>query len=101
MKNCRCLPYRPLTNEHAVLVGMSGVLDDGDDVGSLLRHVHEVSAGPVGELHCIHQTLLGGGEGWGGEGRGGEGRGGKGWGGEGRRGGGEGRRRESKTGQCL
>ena len=63
MKNFRCLPYRPLTNEHAVLVGMSGVLDDGDNVGSLLRHVHEVSAGPVGELHCIHQTLLGGGEG--------------------------------------
>ena len=60
---------------------MSGVLDDGDDVRSLLGHVHEVSARTMGELNRIHQTLLRG------EGRGGKGRGG------------EGTRREAKKGK--
>jgi hypothetical protein len=27
------------TNEHSVLVGVTGILNDGDDVGSLFSHV--------------------------------------------------------------
>jgi hypothetical protein len=39
--------------EHAVLVGVSGVLDDGDDVRALLGHVDQVSAGSMGELDGV------------------------------------------------
>ena len=31
-------------HKHAVLLGVSGILDDGDHVGALLGHVHEVAA---------------------------------------------------------
>ena len=31
-------------NKHAVLVGVAGVLDNRDDVGSLLGHVDQVAA---------------------------------------------------------
>lgn len=44
--------------DHPVLVRVTGVLHDGDDVGPLLRHVHEVTARAVGEFHGIYHTLL-------------------------------------------
>ena len=44
-------------HEHAVLVGVSRVLDDGDDVGTLLGHVNQVTTGAVRELHGVHATL--------------------------------------------
>lgn len=44
-------------DEHAVLLGVSGVLDDGDDVGSLLGHGDELSAGSVGELDGVDDAL--------------------------------------------
>ena len=47
-----------LTDEHAVFVGVSGVLNDGDDVSPLLGDVDEVTAGAMRELHCIHQPIL-------------------------------------------
>lgn len=37
-------------DEHAVLERVTGVLDDGDDVGTVGGHVDEISAGTVGEL---------------------------------------------------
>ena len=37
-------------DEHAVLEGVTGILDDGDDVGTVGGHVDEISAGAVGEL---------------------------------------------------
>lgn len=37
-------------DKHAVLEGVTGVLDDGDDVGAVGGHVDEISAGTVGEL---------------------------------------------------
>lgn len=40
-------------DEHPVLVGVTGILDDGDDVGTLLRHVEELTAGAVGELNGV------------------------------------------------
>jgi hypothetical protein len=39
-----------------VLEAVSGVLDDGDDVGAALGHVDQVSGGPVRELHCVHDA---------------------------------------------
>jgi hypothetical protein len=45
------------TDEHAVLEGLTGVLNDGHDVGALLGHVGQVTAGTVGELHGIDHTL--------------------------------------------
>ena len=40
-------------DEHPVLVGVTGVLDDGDDVGALLRHVEELTAGAVRKLNGV------------------------------------------------
>ena len=51
-------PRSQLTNQHPVLVGVPGVLDDGDDVGAFLGHVDEVPAGAVGKLHGVDQALL-------------------------------------------
>ena len=34
-------------NQHPVLVRVSRVLDDGDNIGPLLRHVQQVAAGPM------------------------------------------------------
>ena len=45
-------------HEHAVLVRVTGVLDDGHHVGALLRHVDQVAAGPVGELNGVDHALL-------------------------------------------
>ena len=44
--------------EHSVLLGVSGVLNNGDNVGSLLGHVDEVTAGSLGELDSVNCTLL-------------------------------------------
>lgn len=44
--------------EHSVLLGVSGVFNDGNDVGSLLCHVHEVTAGSLREFNCINCALL-------------------------------------------
>ena len=44
-------------DEHAVPDGVAGILDDWDDVGALLRHVDEIAAGAVGELHGVHEAL--------------------------------------------
>ena len=44
-------------DEHAVLDGVAGILDDGDDVGAALGHLDEVTAGAVGELNSVDHTL--------------------------------------------
>ena len=44
-------------DEHAVLQGVAGILNDGDNVGAGLGHVDEVTAGTVGEFHGVHNTL--------------------------------------------
>jgi len=43
--------------EHAVFVGVTGVFDDGDNVCSFFCHVDQVTAGSVGELDGVHDTL--------------------------------------------
>lgn len=45
------------TDKHSVFVGVSGVLDDWDDVGSLLRDVEKISAGSVGEFNGVDETF--------------------------------------------
>ena len=44
-------------DEHAVLLRVARLLDDGDDVGALLGHVDEVTAGAVRELNAVDDTL--------------------------------------------
>jgi len=44
-------------NEHSVLLRVSGVLDDGDDVGSLLGHTDQITAGSVRELDGVDDSL--------------------------------------------
>lgn len=46
------------SDEHSVLEGVTGILDDGDDVGPLLGDVDEISARAVGELNSVHHSLL-------------------------------------------
>ena len=43
-------------HEHSVLLGVSSILDDGDDVSSLLGHVNQVSARSLGELYGVHAS---------------------------------------------
>lgn len=43
-------------DEHAVLVWVTGILNDGDDVGSLLGHVDEITTGSVRELNGVDET---------------------------------------------
>ena len=43
-------------NEHAVALGHTGILDDGDDVGALLGHVQEVTSHAVGELDGVDEA---------------------------------------------
>ena len=45
-------------HEHPVLVRVSRVLDDRDNVGPLLGHVDEIAAGPVRELDGVDHPLL-------------------------------------------
>jgi len=44
------------TDEHAVALGHTGILDDGDNVGALLGHVQQITAHAVGELDGINQA---------------------------------------------
>lgn len=44
-------------NQHAVLVRMASVLDDGDDVGPLLGHIDQIAAGTVRELHGVDKAF--------------------------------------------
>lgn len=40
-------------DQHAVAQRVSGILDDGDDVGAVSRHADQVTAGTVGELDGV------------------------------------------------
>lgn len=44
------------TDQHAVLEGVSCVLDDGDDVRAGFGHVDQVSSWSMCELHGVHTT---------------------------------------------
>ena len=43
-------------HEHSVFLWMSSVLNNWNDIGSLLGHVDQVSAGSLGELNSVHAT---------------------------------------------
>lgn len=45
------------TDQKSVILRFSGVMNDWDDVGSLLGHVNQVSSDSVGELNCIDKTF--------------------------------------------
>ena len=45
-------------NEHSVLLGVSSVLNNRNNVGSLLGHVDEVSARSLREFDCINCAFL-------------------------------------------
>ena len=45
-------------DEHSVFQGLSGITDDGDDVGSLLSHSDQISTRTVGEFDGIYNTFL-------------------------------------------
>lgn len=40
-------------NQHTVAERVSGILDDGDDVGAVSRHADQVTAGTVGEFNGV------------------------------------------------
>ena len=42
------------TNKHTVFKRVTGVLNNGDDIGSGFGHVEEITSGSVGELDRIH-----------------------------------------------
>jgi len=44
-------------HEHSVLLGVTGILNNGDDVGALLGHVDKVATDTLGELHSVNGTL--------------------------------------------
>jgi len=44
-------------DKHSVLVRVTGVLNDGDDVGTFLGNTDEITSGSVGEFNSIHQTF--------------------------------------------
>ena len=44
-------------DQYSVFCRVSGIFDDGDNVGSLLGHVDEISSGSVGELDGVDGTL--------------------------------------------
>lgn len=43
-------------HQHTILERVSRVLDDGDDVGTGLGHVDQVSSGTVGKLYRVHAS---------------------------------------------
>ena len=45
------------TDKHAILVWVTGVLDDRNDVCALLGNVDQVTAGPVRKLHRVDESL--------------------------------------------
>lgn len=46
------------TDEHAVFVWMTSVLDDGDDVRSFLGNVQKIATRTMTELDGVDETLL-------------------------------------------
>lgn len=46
------------TDEHSVFKGLSGITNDGDNIGSLLGHGDQISSGSVGEFDGIDNTFL-------------------------------------------
>jgi hypothetical protein len=44
--------------EHSVLLGVSSVFNNGNDVSSLLCHIDEITTRSLGELNCINGALL-------------------------------------------
>jgi hypothetical protein len=44
-------------HEHSVLLGVSGVLNNGDDICALLGHIDEVTADTLGELDGVDGAL--------------------------------------------
>lgn len=44
-------------HQHSVLLRVSGILDNGDDIGSLLGHVDEVTSDSLGELNGVDGAL--------------------------------------------
>ena len=45
------------TDQHAVLVGVAGVLDYWNNVGALLGHIDQVTARSVRELDRVHEAF--------------------------------------------
>lgn len=43
--------------EHSVLVGVTGILNDRDNVGSLLGHVDEITTRSVRELYSVNSSF--------------------------------------------
>lgn len=43
--------------EHSVLVGVTGILNDRNDVGSLLGHVDEITTRSVRELYSVNGSF--------------------------------------------
>lgn len=56
--HCLTASTGQLTDKHSVLVRVSGVFNDRNDVGTLLSHIDEVTARAMGELDSIDQPLL-------------------------------------------
>lgn len=48
--------YVDHSHEEAVILRLTGIVNDGDDVGSLLGHVHKVTTDSVGKLHSVDDT---------------------------------------------
>lgn len=44
------------TDQHAVLVGVTGILNNWNNVGALLCHVNKVTTGTVGEFDGVDKT---------------------------------------------
>lgn len=45
-------------DEHAVLVRVAGVFDDGDDVCALLGHINQIATRAVRKLDSVHEARL-------------------------------------------
>ena len=45
-------------NKHSVLGWMPSILNNGDNIGSFLCHVHQISTTSVWKLNCINNTIL-------------------------------------------
>lgn len=45
--------YIDHADQEAIILGLPGIVDDGDDVGALLGHVHKVSTHSVRELNSV------------------------------------------------
>jgi len=45
------------TDDHSVFVGVTGVLDDGDDVCALLGEVQEIASRTVRKFNSIYKTI--------------------------------------------